>query len=94
MCEGVDLFELADADLRVNLGGIELGVTEKLLDVAHICAVLQHRRGAGVAKEVARPGLADVCCCDVISDKLAHSVGGEGLSEVGQEQVGSVPVRS
>lgn len=52
MRERMDLFELADADLRVNLRGVELCMTEKLLDKADTCAVFQHERGAAVPEQV------------------------------------------
>ncbi len=54
MGEGMHLLERADADLGVNLRGVELGMAQKLLDVADIGPVLQHQRGAAMAEQVAR----------------------------------------
>jgi hypothetical protein len=37
-----------DGDLGVDLSGVELDVTEHLLDGAHVCSTLEHMRGHGV----------------------------------------------
>ena len=53
--------ELGNGDLRINLRGIEAGMTEQFLDRAEVRAVLVQVRGAGVAEEMAAAGLADLC---------------------------------
>ncbi len=83
MCECVDLFELADADLRVNLGGVQLGMAQKLLDVTDIGAVLQHQRGAGMAEQMTRAGFAEFGRLDVTPHKLRHAVWRKGLIKAG-----------
>ena len=62
MTAGVDFLQLLDADLGVDRGGVEFLVSEQLLDVADVGAVLQHVRGATVAQNMAaalafQPGL-------------------------------------
>ena len=48
------LLGLPDADLGVNLRGVELGMAHRLLNVVDIGPVLQQQRGAAMAEEVAR----------------------------------------
>jgi len=83
MRQGMDLLELADTDLRVNLGGIELGMAQKLLDVADIGPVLQHQRGAGMAEEMTGTGFAQFRRIDVTPHQLRHPIGRKGLPEAG-----------
>jgi hypothetical protein len=49
----VHLLELHDRHPRVDLRRAQVGVSEQRLDEAHIGAVLQHVRGAGVTEQVA-----------------------------------------
>ena len=53
MRQPVDFDELLDVDACVNLGGIQPGVAEHLLDVTQIRAFLQHQGGHRVPKQVA-----------------------------------------
>ena len=46
--------ELFDGHRRVNLGRIQFGMTEELLDVADVGTTLQHVRGAAMPEQVAR----------------------------------------
>ena len=39
---GVNFFELFYRDLGINLGGIEVGVSKDLLDIAYISPIVQH----------------------------------------------------
>jgi hypothetical protein len=47
-------------DPGVDVGGGEVAVTEELLDVADIGPAFEHQRGAGMAKKVTAPRLADL----------------------------------
>ena len=47
------------ADPGVDLGRLELGVAEHLLDEADVGAALEHQRRHGVAEEMAAAGLVD-----------------------------------
>ena len=90
MGRGVDLLEFADTDLGVDLGGVEPGVAELLLDEAGVGPVLQHEGGAGVAQQVAGAGFAQIGRFDVIAHQLGEPIGGKGLEEVGQKQRAAV----
>lgn len=77
------LFELSDGDLGVNLGGVELGMAEELLDVADVGPVLQHQRGAGMAEQMAGAGFADLGRVDMAAHQLRHAVRCEGFAKAG-----------
>ncbi len=79
----MDLFQFADRDLGIDLGGAEFGVAELLLDEAGIGSVFQHEGGAGVAQEMAAALLAEIGGFDVFPHQLGEAVGGEGFEEVG-----------
>ncbi len=49
----------ADGDVGIDLGGVEPGVAEQLLDEADVGPVLEHVGGAGVAQQVAGTWPAD-----------------------------------
>ena len=49
MSSGVDGFEFVDADLRIDGGGVQVGMSEQVLDVADIRAAFEHVRGARMA---------------------------------------------
>jgi len=55
----VDFDELADVHVGVNLGGVQARVSEHLLDVTQVGAVLQQERRHRVAEQVATADLAD-----------------------------------
>jgi hypothetical protein len=60
---GVDLLEHPDGDLRVNLGGLEFGVTKQLLDEADVCG-LERRSGAeGTSRRRDRSEGVPPCAC-------------------------------
>ena len=46
MCAGVHFAELGNGYLGVDLGGVESGVPEQLLDEADVAAVFEHVGGA------------------------------------------------
>ena len=46
----VNLLQVGDGNLRVNAGGIEPFVPQKLLNQADVCPVFEHVGGTGVAK--------------------------------------------
>ena len=80
---GVDGFQLLDADLGVNFGRAQFGVSQELLDEPDVGSAFEHQRGASVAEQVATATLADVGGVDQLPDKLSEPVGGERLEEVG-----------
>ena len=51
---GMDFLKSLDADVGVDLSGVESGVAQHLLDVADVRAVLMHVGGAGMAKQMCR----------------------------------------
>ena len=78
----MDFFELPDADLGVNLGGIKPSMAQLLLDEPGIGSILQHQGGTGMPQQVARALFPDVCGFDVFSHHLSESVRGKCLEEV------------
>ena len=46
----MDLLQLADGYVSVDFGGSVITVAQHSLDKAHLCAVLQHVGGHGVAE--------------------------------------------
>jgi len=56
---GVDLQDALDGHLGVELCGLELRVSEELMDRSDIGPVLEHLRRAGVAENLAGPALLD-----------------------------------
>ncbi len=60
MREGMNLFQLADAHLRVNLRGGQFRMSKHRLDESNVRAVLQHQRCHRVAEQVAGAGLAEL----------------------------------
>ena len=59
MRPGIDLSQAVNAHFRINLGSIEPGVTEHLLDKTYVRAVVMHMGGATVPEEVTGALLAD-----------------------------------
>ena len=53
MAAGVNLLQLLDGDFGVDRRGVELLVSEQLLDETDVGPVFQHVRGATVAQDVA-----------------------------------------
>jgi hypothetical protein len=86
MATGVDFLERLDADMGVDLGGVEAGVAEHLLHMADVCPVLMHVGCAGMAKQVRRPGLGDPDALHLLGNPGAEVGGGEGGAVAGQEQ--------
>ena len=66
MRSGVNIFELLDANLRINLRGVEFGMAKHRLDVTDVCAIFQHQGGHGVAEQVTGAGFADIGIIDVL----------------------------
>ena len=78
------LFEPAQRQVRVDLGGGDVGVAEQQLHAAQVGAVLDHVRGATVAQTV-RAGLS-VGHFDDVPDPLA----GQRHSAQGEKEAGRV----
>jgi len=77
MTAGVDFLQLADGDFGVNGGGLQLLVSEQLLDVADVRAAFEHVRGAGVPQQVAT----------AFQSRRFHPGGGHARKHVGVEGV-------
>lgn len=82
----MDLFQLLDADLGVNLGRREFGVSKELLDEPGVGSAFEHQGGAGVAQQMAGTAFAQIGGVDVFADKLGEPVRGERLEEVRQKE--------
>ena len=54
MASGVDFLELLDRDFRANGRGVELLVSEQLLDETDVGSAIKHVGRAGVTKQMAR----------------------------------------
>lgn len=84
---GVDGFKQANADLRIDLRGGELGVAEHGLNHANVGSVFQHQGGHGVAEQVTAAVFADVGAVDGVAHQLRQSIGCKGLAQMGEKQV-------
>lgn len=85
MGRGVNFLERSDADLGVNLRGVQADMPEHGLDETNIGAVLQHQRGHGVAEQMATAALADVGFVNVLAHQLAQAIGAEHFTLLGQK---------
>src|SRR5579859_571284 len=85
---GMDLLELADRDLRVDLRGGQLRVTQHRLDVTDVRAVLEHQSRHRVTEQVTRAALTEICGLNVSTHELREAVGCKRLAQVGQEERG------
>src|SRR5262245_40834544 len=56
----VSFLQSPDADVGVNLGRLQLGMTEHFLHVTDVTPVLQKQRGKSVSEQMATATLADV----------------------------------
>jgi hypothetical protein len=83
---GVDVLEGADADVGVDLGGVEPGVAEHGLDVADVGAAFEHVGGTAVAEEVAGPWFADLGAFHHPGDPGAEKSFGEAGAIAAEEQ--------
>ena len=82
----MDFPELHDGDVGVDLGGVEPGMAEQLLDEADVGPVLQHVGRAGVAEQVAGAGAPDGGGVNGASHPVADKAAGEALAVAAEEQ--------
>jgi len=61
----MDFLEPPDGNVGVNLGRLQAGMSELLLDVADVGPVLQHEGGTGMPEDVAATGLSDPGSVDI-----------------------------
>ena len=85
---GMDVLEGADADVGVDLGGVEPGMAEHGLNVADVGAAFEHVGGATVAEEVAGPGFADMGAFHHPGDPGAEKSFGEAGAVAAEEEAG------
>ena len=90
---GVDGFKLADGDVGVELGGVQAGMTQQFLDKADVSAIVQHGRGAGMAKDVAGSSFAQAGGFNPLVDQQAQGGRRKRLAEVGQKQDAAVRLK-
>ena len=82
----VDLLEVGNGDFGVNAGGFEPGVAKERLDETDVGPVLVHVRGAGMTKQVAASGFADLGRVDGAGDPVAEVAGAEALPVATEEE--------
>ncbi len=51
--------QVADADVRIDFGGLQVGMAQHGLDIAHVAAVFQQDRGERMPEQMTASGLAD-----------------------------------
>ena len=85
----VDFLKRLNRDLGIDLGGVEVGVTEHGLDEADVGTVLQHVGGHGVAEEMAGTLYVESGLLDVAFDPGSQGVASKGVAMVVEEE-GSV----
>jgi len=78
--------ELFDGHRRVNLGRIQFGMTEELLDVADVGPAFEHVGGAGVPEEVAGTGALHARAVERVTHNVAQAALAEAFAVAGQEQ--------
>ncbi len=86
----MNLSKLIQADPRVDSGRIVIDVAKHFLDVIEVTSGFQHVGGAGVPKQVARPGFPNVRCVDVPLDQGTEKSGFKRLAPIGQEQMSRI----
>jgi hypothetical protein len=86
MAAGVNLLQLFDGDFGVNGGGVQLLVSEQLLDETDVGPVFQHVRGAGVAQDMAAPFPFQPGLAQPGGHHAAENVGIESAAIAGQEK--------
>lgn len=72
-------------DPGVDAGGVEVAVSEQLLDVADVGSRLDHEGGGTVAEEVAAAGLAHAGALDVAADGSGEPGRPQALAVGGEE---------
>ena len=86
MAASMNLLQLLDADLGVDGGGVELLVTEELLDEGDVGPVFQHVRGAGMAEDVAAALALQARLLEPCRDHPAEDIGIECVAVARQKQ--------
>ena len=81
----VDFDELADVDVGVNLGGVQPRVSEHLLDVTQVGAVLQYQRRHRVAEQMATAALLHAAGLHVAVNQVSEHAGCQPASTDAQE---------
>ena len=85
MSSCVDFTQLNDADVGINLRGVEPGMPKQLLNEPDVRAVLQHVRRARVPEQVATALVADARRIDRAADPVADVLIAEPLAVARQE---------
>ena len=78
--------QFVDADVRVDLGRLQVRVSQHLLDEADVGAAFEHVRRAGVAQQVRGAGLVHAGEAQVALDLVGHLLRLDRLAVVAQEQ--------
>ena len=77
---GVNLLEGTDADMGVNLGGVEPGMAEHLLNVADVGSSIEHVGGTGMPQEMAGTGQGNANAVELLAYPVADELGAETVA--------------
>ena len=81
----MDFLQSLDADVSVNLSGVQSSVTEELLQRSQVRSVFHHQRRGRVAKQVTRTALLDADAVEVFFDQVGYVVGSQTTPVLGYE---------
>ena len=82
----VHFAQLGNRDFRVDLGRVQVGVPEHLLDEADVCTTFEHQRGATVPEQVTT-AFRDAGAAQVVHHDAAQAVGVQrAVTVTGEEQ--------
>src|SRR4051812_22467316 len=84
----VNLTQPAPCHVRVNLRGVDLRVTEHLLDHAQVRAVLQKMRGKAMTQHVRRNIPLNARAIQPPPQILPHDLTTEGPTALGEKNIG------
>ena len=81
------LAQLIDGNVGVNGGGVDVFVAEYGLDVAQLCAILQHVGSHGMAEQMATASALDTGLVEQLFNLVAQVAWGDGVAVGIAEQV-------
>ena len=80
------LFEIGGFDSSIDLGGLEAGMTEQLLDIPDVRTVLKHVGGAGVTNRMETDVLFDAQVLGQFFDEIEQGITRHGPATSGEEE--------
>ncbi len=78
----VNLFQLLDADLRIDFRGRQLGMPQHRLDEANVGPVVVHQCRHRVPKQMARTTLANLGLVNIATNQQRQGVGRDVLAQL------------